>query len=144
MKKPIYYGNHSINNKDITAVKNALKGKKITQGKSVENFEFKLRSFFGSKYASVVSSGTAALHLSMLALNLKKSDKVITSPISFLASANCAEYVGCKVDFSDICENTYNLDPNKLEDKLKKKKESKLSLQLTMQVIQQIGRILVF
>ena len=106
MKKPIYYGNHFITKKDISAVKYALKGQKITQGKNVENFEMKLCNFFGSKYTSAVSSGTAALHLSMLSLNLKKSDTVITSPISFLASANCAEYVGCKVDFSDICEQT--------------------------------------
>ena len=120
-KNPIYYGNHSINYKDISAVVKALKGKKITQGKEVVYFEKKLKSFFGSKYVSAVSSGTAALHLSMLSLNLKKSDVVITSPISFLASANCAEYVGCNVNFSDICEKTYNLDPNKLEDKLKRK-----------------------
>ena len=126
MNKPIYYGSHFISKKDISAVKHALTEQKITQGKNVRNFEIKLSNFFGSKYTSAVSSGTAALHLSMLSLNLKKSDTVITSPISFLASANCAEYIGCKVDFSDICDQTYNLDPNKLEDKLKKNKNIKV------------------
>jgi dTDP-4-amino-4,6-dideoxygalactose transaminase len=72
-----------------------------------------------------VSNGTAALHLTMLSLNLSHNDKIITSPISFLASANCVEYVGAKVDFCDIDQNTYTIDPNHLEDKLKKDKKIK-------------------
>jgi len=125
MDKQIFYGNHFIDEKDIIAVTRALRGEKITQGKEVLKFEQNLKFFFGSKYASVVSSGTAALHLSILSLDLKKKDLVITSPISFLASANCVEYTGGQIDFSDICPNTYNLDPNKLEDKLKRKKNIK-------------------
>ena len=125
MKKTFFYGNHFIDNNDIIAVSRALRGEKITQGKEVLKFEKNLKFFFGSKYASVVSSGTAALHLAMLSLNLKKNDLVVTSPISFLASANCVEYIGSQIDFSDISMNNYNLDPNKLEDKLKKKKNIK-------------------
>ena len=120
MKKTINYGNHYISQDDILNVTRALKEKKITQGHIVEKFENKLNSFFKSKYTLAVSSGTAALHLSMLSLNLAKKDKVITSPISFLASANCVEYVGARVDFCDIDKNNYTMDPNLLEDKLKK------------------------
>ena len=128
MKKIINYGNHYISHDDILSVTNALKEKKITQGHIVERFENKLNLFFNSKYTLAVSSGTAALHLSMLSLNLSKKDKVITSPISFLASANCVEYVGAKVDFCDIDKNNYTMNPNLLEDKLKKDKNIKAAI----------------
>ena len=128
MKKIINYGNHYISHDDILSVTNALKEKKITQGHIVERFENKLNLFFNSKYTLAVSSGTAALHLSMLSLNLSKKDKVITSPISFLAAANCVEYVGAKVDFCDIDKNNYTMNPNLLEDKLKKDKNIKAAI----------------
>ena len=128
MKKYINYGNHYISQDDILSVTNALKEKKITQGHIVEKFENKLNLFFNSKYTLAVSSGTAALHLSMISINLSKKDKVITSPISFLASANCVEYVGAKVDFCDIDKNNYTMDPNLLEDKLKKDKNIKAAI----------------
>ena len=126
MKKIINYGGHYIDNADVLAVTKALRQTKITQGKNVELFEHKLKAFFNSKYSSVVSSGTAALHLAMISLNLSNKDKVVTSPISFLASANCAEYVGAQVDFCDIDPNTYTMDPNYLEHKLKKDKKIKV------------------
>ena len=125
MNNIINYGNHNISKDDILAVSKALRQNKITQGKNIELFEKKLNSFFGSKHTLVVSSGTAALHLAMLSLNLSRKDKVVTSPISFLASANCVEYVGAKVDFCDIDTSTYTMDPNKLEDKLKREKNIK-------------------
>lgn len=128
MKKTINYGCHNISKNDILAVTKALKEEKITQGKNVKLFEKKLKLFFNSKYSYVVSSGTAALHLAMLSINLSSKDKVVTSPISFLASANCVEYVGAKVDFCDIDKKTYTLDPNKLEDKLKKEKNIKAAI----------------
>ena len=125
MTKIINYGGHYIDNADILAVSKALRQTKITQGKNVELFEQKLKSFFNSKYALAVSNGTAALHLAMLSLNFSNKDKVVTSPISFLASANCIEYVGAQVDFCDIDKDTYTLDPNKLEYKLKKERNIK-------------------
>ena len=128
MKKTINYGNHYISEANILSVSKALRENKITQGKNVELFEKKLNSFIGSKYSVVVSGGTAALHLAMLSLNLSSKDKVVTSPISFLASANCVEYVGAKVDFCDIDKSTYTMDPNKLEDKLKKEKNIKAAI----------------
>ena len=121
MKKIINYGNHYISSDDILEVSKSLKQNKITQGKYVDLFEKKLKAFFNAKYSLAVNSGTAALHLSMMSLNLSKKDTVVTSPISFLASANCIEYVGAKVDFCDIDKETFTMDPNLLEDKLKKK-----------------------
>lgn len=115
----ISYGKHTIDNSDIDAVVEVLKGDWLTQGPLVNEFEEKLANFFGSKYASVVSSGTAALHLCLKALELSKKDIIITSPITFLASANCIEYVGCKTEFIDIDLNTYNIDPNRLYERLK-------------------------
>lgn len=120
MKNKIFYGKQSISKKDIISVSKALSSDKITQGYNVDLFEKKINAFFGSKYSLAVSSGTAALHLSILALNLKKTDKVLTSPISFIASANCAEYAGINVEFCDIEKNTNTLDVVKVEKKLKK------------------------
>tara|TARA_Y100000389_G_C17469582_1_gene529084 strand:- start:4675 stop:5853 length:1179 start_codon:yes stop_codon:yes gene_type:complete len=125
-KKKISYGRQHISNDDVLYVKNSLRSDIITQGEYVKLFEKKINSFFGSKYSVAVSSGTAALHLSMLSLDLKKTDKVLTSPISFLASANCIEYVGAKVDFCDINKNTYTIDPEKVESKLKKDRNIKV------------------
>ena len=121
-KRKISYGRQYISNEDIQFVKKSLNSDMITQGAYVDLFENKLRNYFKSKYSLVVSNGTAALHLAMLSLNLSSKDTVVTSPLSFLASANCVEYVGAKVDFCDIEKTSYTLDPNKLEDKLKKKK----------------------
>ena len=116
----ISYGRQTIDDSDINEVVKVLKGDWLTQGPSVDNFEHKLAKFFGSKYASVVSSGTAACYILVLkAMELSSEDIVITSPITFLASANCIEYVGCKTDFIDIDIDTYTLDPNLLRDRLK-------------------------
>lgn len=120
-KRKISYGRQYISNEDIQSVKKSLNSDMITQGAYVDLFENKLKNYFKSKYSLVVSNGTAALHLAMLSLNLSSKDTVVTSPLSFLASANCVEYVGAKLDFCDIEKTSYTLDPNKLEDKLKKK-----------------------
>ena len=118
----ISYGKQHIDTKDIKAVTNALKSDFITQGPLIEKFEQSLKRYFSCKYASVVSSGTAALHLVALALNFNKKDLIITSPNTFLATANCAIYSGSKIDFVDIDKYTFNLDPNLLEEKIKKLK----------------------
>ena len=124
-KRKISYGMQHIFNSDLSYVVKSLKQEKITQGINVDKFESNLSNFFESKYSLAVSSGTAALHISMLTLNLSKGDKVLTSPISFLASANCAEYVGAEIDFCDINNLTYTIDPEKIESKLKKDKKIK-------------------
>ncbi|MBS3945441.1 MAG: UDP-4-amino-4,6-dideoxy-N-acetyl-beta-L-altrosamine transaminase [Melioribacter sp.] len=117
--KTYYYGKQTIDSSDINSVAKILPSQFITQGPVSQHFENELCDYFGSKYASVAANGTAALHLIALALGWKKDDVVITSPITFLASANCAIFVGASVDFADIDNRTYTIDPNKLEEKIK-------------------------
>ncbi len=126
MRKIFYYGNHYIDKNDIKSVTNILKNKKITQGAKVIEFENKLKKYFGSKYCAAVSSGTSALFLLAKALNWKKNDIIITTPNTFLATANCVLSVGAKLEFVDIDENTGCIDPFLVEKKillLKKKKQ---------------------
>ncbi len=123
----IPYGKQDINNDDIESLIKVLKSNYLTQGPEVPKFEESISNFCGSSYTVAVTSATAALHLSCIALGLKKNDYLWTSPISFVASANCAKYCGAKVDFVDIDPNTYNLDPFLLEKKLvEANKENKL------------------
>jgi UDP-4-amino-4,6-dideoxy-N-acetyl-beta-L-altrosamine transaminase len=117
--KAFFYGKQTIASSDIAKVASVLKSQLITQGPQAQKFEEVLCKYFGAKYASVAANGTATLHLIALGLGWKKDDIVITSPITFLASANCAIYVGAKVDFADIDSKTYTIDPEKLESKLK-------------------------
>ena len=114
------YGKQSIDKNDIAEVVKVLKGDWLTQGPKIQGFEKALSSKFGAKYVSAVSNGTAALHLIGLALGWKKNDIIITSPITFLASANCILYSGATPDFVDVDEKYYTIDINKLEEKIKK------------------------
>jgi UDP-4-amino-4,6-dideoxy-N-acetyl-beta-L-altrosamine transaminase len=114
----ISYGKQSIDESDIEAVIEILRGDWLTQGPHVESFERDLSSYFGSEYCSVTSSGTAALHLTGLALGWKPGDIILTTPITFLASANCILYVGATPDFVDIDPQSYTLDHHLLEEKI--------------------------
>ena len=116
----IYYGSQSIDNSDILSIVKAAKSEKITQGNFVSKFENSLKQNFKSKYCSVVSNGTAALYLSVKCLKLKKNSKIIQSPNTFFSSAYSVIMNDLVPDFSDIENQTYNLDLNKLEDKIKK------------------------
>ncbi|MBR4793257.1 MAG: UDP-4-amino-4,6-dideoxy-N-acetyl-beta-L-altrosamine transaminase [Bacteroidaceae bacterium] len=117
--KPIPYGHQNINDDDVKAVIEALKSDFMTQGPLIGQFEKNFAEYFGCKYVCMVSNGTAALHLSAMALNIKPGDKVITSPITFVASANGFRYQGAEVVFCDIDPKTYLMDLNKLEQILK-------------------------
>ena len=117
--KMINYGKQYIDNNDIQAVIKILKSNWLTQGPQVENFERALKLKFGGKYCAVVSNGTAALHLAGLALGWKKTDIILTTPISFLASSNSILYSNARPDFVDIDNVTYNIDINKLEKKIR-------------------------
>ncbi len=105
----IPYGRQHITEEDIVAVVESLKGDFLTQGPTVGQFEEAFAKYIGCKYAVAVSNGTAALHLSALALGISTGDKVITSPITFAASANCVEYCGGEAIFADIDPDTYLL-----------------------------------
>ena len=121
----IPYAKHQINDDDIKAVTKSLKSKNLTQGKEVKLFEQDLKKFCDSKFATVVNSCTSALHISCLALNLKRGDYLWTTSVSFVASANCGLYCGAKVDFIDINLNNYNIDVDALSKKLQTAKLKK-------------------
>jgi len=114
----IPYGHQDITKADIDSVLIALKSDFLTQGPLVPRFEENLASQVKAKYAVAVNSATSALHIACLALGLQKGDWVWTSPITFVASANCALYAGAKIDFVDIDAVTYNLSVEALEEKL--------------------------
>lgn len=111
----IPYGKQFISEDDILAVVESLEGDYLTQGPKILEFEKKFSSYIGCKYSVAVSNGTAALHLSALALKINKGDKVITTPITFAASANCIRYCDGEVVFSDIDPETYLIDLVKVE-----------------------------
>ncbi len=112
---PIPYGRQHITDEDIKAVNDTLQSEYLTQGPKILEFEQVFSQYIGCKYAVAVSNGTAALHLSALALGIKKGDKVITTPITFAASANCIRYCGGEVVFGDIDPDTYVLDINSVK-----------------------------
>ena len=118
-RKLIPYGRQSITDEDIQAVVDVLKSDFLTQGPAISEFENAFAKYVGANYAVAVSNGTAALHLSNLALGVKPGSKVITTPITFAASANSVLYCGGEVDFVDIDSETYVMDLDKLELKLK-------------------------
>ena len=117
----IFYGRQFIDKYDIENIVKASKSEKITQGHFVSKFENSLKLYFNSKYCSVVSNGTAALYLSIKSLGLKKNSKIILSPNTFFSSVYSTIMNNLLPDFSDIEQQTYNLDLNKLEDKIKKR-----------------------
>jgi hypothetical protein len=108
--KILPYGRQYITDEDIQAVASVLKSDYLTQGPKIEEFETKFKNYIGANYCSAVNNGTSALHLAVLALGLKAGDKVITTPITFAASANCVRYCGGEVVFADIDPETYLLD----------------------------------
>lgn len=114
----IPYGKQEITQEDIDSVVDVLRSDFLTQGPQVPLFEQSLIEHTHAKYALAVNSATSALHIACLALGLGEGDYLWTSPITFVASANCGLYCGAKVDFVDIDETTYNMCPIKLEQKL--------------------------
>ena len=111
---------HQLDDDDIQAVVDILKSSHITQGQTTEDFGQALADFAGAKYGLAVSSGTAALHLSVTALGIGPGDEVITTPMTFCATANAVLYQGADVKFVDIDEKTLNIDPDLIEEKITK------------------------
>lgn len=114
----IPYGRQEITDADITAVTEVLRSDFLTQGPAVPAFESAVARYAGAKHAVAVNSATSALHVACLALGLKAGDTLWTSPITFVASANCALYCGASVDFVDIDPATFNMSVSALETKL--------------------------
>ncbi len=114
----IPYGKQDISQDDINAVVRVLRSDFLTQGPVVPEFEKQVATYCGAKHAQAVNSATSALHIACMALGLGQGDWLWTSPITFVASANCGLYCGAQVDFVDIDPRTYNLCPVALERKL--------------------------
>ncbi|MDR2145843.1 MAG: UDP-4-amino-4,6-dideoxy-N-acetyl-beta-L-altrosamine transaminase [Tannerella sp.] len=120
-KKVIPYGRHNITDEDVQSVVNTLKSDFLTQGPKIFEFEQAFARYVGAKYAVLVGNATEALHISALSLGVTGSSMVLTTPITFVASANCIAYCGGKIDFVDIDPDTALMDLSKLEEKLSSK-----------------------
>ena len=118
----IPYGKQNISEADIQAVVDVLRSDFITQGPVVPQFEKAVAAYCGAKHAVAVSSATSALHIACVALGVGPGDLVWTSPVTFVASANCARYCGADVDFVDIDPRTYNMSVERLAEKLERAK----------------------
>ena len=114
----IYYGRQTINEDDIEAVVSVLRSSMLTQGVMVEEFESALCAYTGARYALCCSTGTAALHLALLASGIEANSATLTTPLTFAATANCALYSGAIPYFADIDPYTHNIDPAAIEGKL--------------------------
>ncbi|WP_137167772.1 UDP-4-amino-4,6-dideoxy-N-acetyl-beta-L-altrosamine transaminase [Salinimonas lutimaris] len=136
----IPYGRQDINQTDIDAVVDVLKSDFITQGPAVPAFEQAIADYTRSQFCIAVNSATSALHLACMALGVASGDTVWTSPITFVASANCARYCGADVDFVDIDPDTFNLCPVKLRDKLKKHAAEDLPLPKVLIAVHMAGQ----
>ena len=125
-KDYIPYGKQTIDHEDIKNVVNVLKSDFLTQGPKIPEFEKQISSFVGSKYSVAVNSATSALHIACKALGLNEGDYLWTSPITFVASANCARYCGAQVDFVDINISNGLICTEKLEEKLELAKKTNM------------------
>ena len=121
IERVIPYSKQELDAADVQSVENVLHSDWITQGPKVNEFEQAIANYCGAKYAVAVSSGSAALHLAALAAGLNKNDEAITTPITFLATANCILYAGALPVFADIDFNTVNIDPIDVRKKITKK-----------------------
>ncbi len=132
----MFYGHQYIDEDDIQAVVDVLKSDYLTCGPKIGELEEKLCEVTGAKYAVVCSNGTAALHIACLAAGVMPGDEVITTPITFAASANCALYCGAKPVFADINEATYNIDPENVEKLTTEKTKAVVAVDFTGQSVE--------
>jgi len=116
--KKYNYGKQYIDISDYLNVLKTMRSDFLTCGPKIHEFENVISKYTGSKYCVVVSSATAALHIAMLALDVTSTDEVITSPMTFLASANCVRYVNANIKFADIEEDTANIDVKEIEKQI--------------------------
>lgn len=131
----IYYGRQWIDEEDVQAVADVLRSDFITCGPKVDEFEQELANYTTAKYAVAVSNGTAALHCACMAAGVGPGDEVITTPLTFAASANCALYCGAKPVFADIDPDTYNIDPDSIRAHITPKTKAIVAVDFTGQAI---------
>ena len=129
----IPYGKQSIDENDIKAVVDVLKSDFITTGPKIEEFERKVADYVGAKYAVAIANGTAALHAACFAAGIGEGDEVITTPITFAASANCALYCGATPVFADIDKESYNISPTDIRKKITDRTKAIIAVHFTGQ-----------
>lgn len=132
----LYYGKQTIEDDDIKAVVDTLKSPLITCGPKVDELEKELCEYTGARYAVAVSNGTAALHCACIAAGIGSGDEVITTPMTFAASANCVLYCGAKPVFADINPETYNIDPNSIRERITSRTKAIIAVDFTGQVVE--------
>lgn len=135
-KDKIFYGHQYIDDADVSAVVNVMKSNFLTCGPEIEKLEKKLCKVTGAKYAVAISNGTAALHAACYAVGISSGDEVITTPITFAASANCALYCGAKPVFADINYDTYNISPDEISGKITEKTKAVVAVDYTGQAVE--------
>ena len=131
----IYYGKQWIDENDICAVDEVLRSDYVTCGPKTQELERSLEQYTGARHAVAVSNGTAALHCACMAAGIGVGDEVITTPLTFAASANCALYCGAKPVFADVEEDTYNIDPQSIEEKITDKTKAVVAVDFTGQAV---------
>ena len=131
----IYYGRQWVDEDDIAAVSDVLRGDLITCGPKVDELESELCKYTGAGYGVVVNSGTSALHCACIAAGIGEGDEVITTPITFAASANCALYCGARPVFADIDPETYNIDPESIRSHITDKTKAVVAVDYTGQAV---------
>lgn len=129
----IYYGKHWISEEDIQAVSEVLRSDYLTCGPKIKELERELEKHTAARYAVAVSSGTAALHCACMAAGVQPGDEVITTPLTFAASANCALYCGARPVFADVDLETYNIQPESIEEHVTDKTKAVVSVDFTGQ-----------
>lgn len=132
----LYYGKQTIEDDDIKAVVDTLKSPLITCGPKVDELEKELCEYTGARYAVAVSNGTAALHCACIAAGIGPGDEVITTPMTFAASANCALYCGARPVFADINPETYNIDPDSIRKCITSRTKAIIAVDFTGQVVE--------
>ncbi|MCR5590533.1 MAG: UDP-4-amino-4,6-dideoxy-N-acetyl-beta-L-altrosamine transaminase [Lachnospiraceae bacterium] len=131
----MYYGRQCVEEDDIKSVAETLRSPLITCGPKVDELEKKLCEITGAKYAVAVSNGTAALHVACLAAGIGPGDEVITTPLTFAASANCAFYCGAKPVFADVDPETYNISPESIKEHITDKTKAVVAVDYTGQAV---------
>lgn len=136
LEKKLSYGHQYIDDSDIQAVVDVLKSDYLTCGPKIDEAEKKLCGITGAKHAVLIANGTAALHAACFAAGIGPGDEVITTPITFAASANCALYCGGRPVFADINSETYNIDPNSIEKCITDKTKAVVAVDFTGQAVE--------
>lgn len=135
-EQKIFYGHQCLDEEDIQAVVEVLRGDTLTCGPHITSLEKALCELTGAKYCIAISNGTAALHVACMAAGIGEGDEVITTPITFAASANCALYCGATPVFADINQDTYNIDPADIERKITDKTKAVVAVDFTGQAVE--------